>query len=204
MDVFTPPQYTIHMRAVGLILFAFGLTLASATGTGRCCDVCPSGKQMYYSIPKQGGGLQCGQACLEPSRYPEWKLFEPALTPGSCASQGFTHYTETATDGVCPLCVTNDRYTQSGASDALVAEASNQSDSHGTSAATVAGYACGAALFVAAAALVAARRRRWLAGGASRGKHAAGTPSASCSDEAGASGVNPGVPAPVDDDLNAL
>eukprot|EP00937_MAST-01D_sp_MAST-1D-sp2_P004968 g4968.t1 len=91
-------------------LLLVGLCLGASESA--CCHECGEGKQKYYSVPKQGGGQQCGEACLEPSRYPEWKLFEPALLPGSCASQGFTQYTETATDGVCPLCVTNDRYTK--------------------------------------------------------------------------------------------
>merc|ERR1719456_1689983 len=111
------------------------IVLAVAVGVAAgdpCCNTCEDGYAHYYSVPKQGGGSQCGQACLQPSRYSYWKLFEPALTPGTCASQGFTRYTETATDGVCPLCVTNDRYTQPGASDATVVEAGNHSDSHGT------------------------------------------------------------------------
>ena len=148
------------MRVGGLILLAAGLTLGAATGTSRCCDECAGGKQMYFSVV----GKQCGQSCLEPSRYPAWKLFEPALTLGSCASQGFTQYTETATDGVCPLCVTNDRYTQpgaaavAGASDAARAGASERSDSHGASVATVAGVTVGACAAVALA-LAAVRRR---------------------------------------------
>eukprot|EP00746_Dinoflagellata_sp_MGD_P002814 gnl/MRDRNA2_/MRDRNA2_105494_c0_seq1.p1 gnl/MRDRNA2_/MRDRNA2_105494_c0~~gnl/MRDRNA2_/MRDRNA2_105494_c0_seq1.p1 ORF type:complete len:363 (-),score=59.11 gnl/MRDRNA2_/MRDRNA2_105494_c0_seq1:177-1265(-) len=96
-----------------LLLAVFG----RAALADPCCTTCESGKEKYYSIPNpQENNPECGECCLDPSRYSFWKVFEPKLLKGDCASQGFTKYTKTETDGVWPLQVANDRYVRANAS----------------------------------------------------------------------------------------
>lgn len=99
-----------------MMLFAYGMVaLANGLSAEPCCQTCEAGKEKFFSIPSQTDpNPQCGECCLEPSRYHFWKLFEPKLLKGDCASQGFTEYTSTETDGVWPLSVTNDRYMRKG------------------------------------------------------------------------------------------
>jgi len=68
----------------------------------------------YYSVPNPGANAECGECCLKPGLYKFWKLFEPKLLEGNCASLGFTKYKSTETDGVSILSVTNDRYVRDG------------------------------------------------------------------------------------------
>lgn len=96
-----------------------GATLAFLLGSSQsgkaepCCQTCESGKEKYFSIPEPSAtNPQCGECCLDPSKYKFWKVFEPKLLKGDCASQGFTKYVSTETDGVWPLQVTNDRYVE--------------------------------------------------------------------------------------------
>jgi len=99
---------------------------------GPCCVKCQDGYAKYYSIPKgQTGAKECGECCLKPSLYKFWKLFEPALLPGSCAAQNYTVYKETERDGVGPLAVTNDRYVQ-GSQDRVRLESVAQKESDTT------------------------------------------------------------------------
>jgi len=98
----------MSFHCVALLLSALRL-LASASGP--CCQACDSGKEKYYSIPDTTDpNAECGECCLQPSRYSFWKLFEPKLLKGDCASLGYTQYKSTETDGFPPLAVTNDRY----------------------------------------------------------------------------------------------
>merc|ERR1719282_894964 len=97
----------------------FWCTLLCFIGSSRlvdaapCCQTCKSGKEQYYSIPDPSEtNLQCVEFCLDPRKYKLWKIFEAKLLKGDCASQGFTKYVSTETDGVWPLRVTNDRYVE--------------------------------------------------------------------------------------------
>jgi hypothetical protein len=86
-------------------------TLLSLAAGDACCKTCADGYEKYYSIPNPDEAApQCGECCLQPSRYTFWKLFEPKLLKGDCVSLGFTKYNGTETDGIGPLSVTNDRY----------------------------------------------------------------------------------------------
>nr|ABV22320.1 unknown [Karlodinium veneficum] len=93
------------------------LVAARGDRSAPCCEVCESGKEHYYSIPSPDEpNAQCGETCMMPSRFKFWKLFEPKLSKGTCASKGFTKYVSTETDGVWPLANTNDRYVQGNSS----------------------------------------------------------------------------------------
>jgi hypothetical protein len=92
------------------LLFASAVTAAASIP--QCCKTCEAGKDKYYSIPNpdEPDGGECGECCLKPGNVKFWKLFEPKLLKGDCATHGFTKYKSTEKDGVGPLSVTNDRY----------------------------------------------------------------------------------------------
>ena len=108
----------MHSMWVGACLCAMMMSIVAASSSpegpmpGLCCKTCQEGYQKYYSIPK--GSVECGECCLQPSRYEFWKKFEPALLPGDCKSKDYTVYKDTERDGIGPLAVTNDRYIQAG------------------------------------------------------------------------------------------
>lgn len=98
-----------------LLLGSSIFSVALGKEAGPCCKACEAGKEKYYSVPSQKDpNPQCGETCITPSRYTFWKVFEPKLLKGDCASHGFTKYVSTETDGVWPLANTNDRYVHSG------------------------------------------------------------------------------------------
>lgn len=75
-----------------------------ARGDDKCCETCPEGQQKYYSVDSKHG--HCGEACIEPSSFKAFKIFEPNLTIAdgstgytSCAELGWPQYTETVTHG---------------------------------------------------------------------------------------------------------
>jgi len=97
--------------AIHSVAVLVSCVLSIAVAAEPCCQTCPSGKEKYYSIPNpKEANPQCGECCLQPSRLKFWKIFEPKLLKGDCASNGYTQYVSTETDGVWPASVTNDRY----------------------------------------------------------------------------------------------
>lgn len=93
-----------------------------AAGQDKCCETCPSGQQKYYSVDSKHG--HCGEACLNPSSFKAFKIFEPNLTIAdgstgytSCAELGWPRYTETVTHGdpLKILTCTLDLYDHDGA-----------------------------------------------------------------------------------------
>jgi len=94
-----------------LLSVSLGLAVANGAVAAPCCKTCQAGKQKYFSIPHpEDANSECGECCLEPRLFRFWKVFEPKLQSGLCASQGYTQYTKTETDGVWPLEVASDRY----------------------------------------------------------------------------------------------
>jgi len=101
---------------VALLLGAGSVLQASSEAAAPCCQACEPGKEKYYSVPDPDEAHpECGECCLQPSRYHFWKWFEPKLLRGDCASQGFTKYKSTGTDGVGLISVTSDQYVRADA-----------------------------------------------------------------------------------------
>lgn len=79
----------------------------------KCCDVCPSGTDKYYSTPfffKHN----CGESCIKPEDYIKYKILEPALTKANtshpCQEKGYINYLETETHSFGPIKVDLDMY----------------------------------------------------------------------------------------------
>ena len=57
-----------------------------------------------YSVDTKHG--HCGEACIDPNKFAEYKLFEPGLTKcesndePACANHGYANYTGTETHGL--------------------------------------------------------------------------------------------------------
>jgi len=80
-----------------------------AQGEEPCCLTCPEGQQKYYSVDQPHG--HCGEACIKPSMFSIFKVFEKNLTIAdgstgysSCADLGWPKYTETVTHGFGLTC----------------------------------------------------------------------------------------------------
>ena len=62
----------------------------------KCCDTCPEGTDKYYSIPILNKD-HCGESCIDPKHYYEYKLLEPMLTKADtntpCLDRGFIYET---------------------------------------------------------------------------------------------------------------
>lgn len=76
----------------------------------KCCETCPQGKNKYYSIPILSKD-HCGESCIDPDHYYEYKLLEPKLTKAKtntpCLDMGFT-YQETEEHKFGPIKVNVD------------------------------------------------------------------------------------------------
>lgn len=89
-----------------------------AHGDDRCCVTCPEGQQKYYSVDMKHG--HCGEACIRPSSFEAFKIYEPNLTIAdgstgytSCAELGWPKYTQTVMN---PMMSLRDLYDQDDAS----------------------------------------------------------------------------------------
>jgi hypothetical protein len=78
-------------------------------GEDQCCVTCPEGEQKYYSVDQPHG--HCGEACIKPSMFHIFKIFESNLTIAdgstgysSCADLGWPKYRETVTHGFGLTC----------------------------------------------------------------------------------------------------
>merc|ERR1719386_215119 len=86
--------------------------LASVAGFVQgemCCQTCGEGLQKYYSVDTPHG--HCGEACIKPSMFHVFKIFEPNLTIAdgstgysSCADLGWPKYSDTVTHGFGLTC----------------------------------------------------------------------------------------------------
>merc|ERR1719199_552032 len=87
---------------------------AAADPSTPCCKVCTTaGEEKYFSIDLKHGF--CGEACMKPSLYPLYKIFEPALEKATtsntpCADNNYHGYKETVTHGFGPVKMTLDLY----------------------------------------------------------------------------------------------
>ena len=83
------------MLCIALLTILTGIvnSLPGSSGEEKCCDICPSGTDKYYSTPfffKHN----CGESCIKPEDYLKYKILEPALTKANsshpCQEKGFT------------------------------------------------------------------------------------------------------------------
>lgn len=95
-----------------LIVNVYSIPISSTLE--KCCDVCPSGTDKYYSTPfffKHN----CGESCIKPDDFIKYKILEPALTRANtshpCQEKGFTTFVETETHSFGPIKVDLDMYT---------------------------------------------------------------------------------------------
>tara|TARA_Y100000589_G_C26718757_1_gene452908 strand:+ start:112 stop:447 length:336 start_codon:yes stop_codon:yes gene_type:complete len=79
----------------------------------KCCDICPSGTDKYYSTPfffKHN----CGESCIKPEDYLKYKILEPALTKANsshpCQEKGFINFLETETHSFGSIKIDLDMY----------------------------------------------------------------------------------------------
>ncbi|KAK3256391.1 hypothetical protein CYMTET_34473 [Cymbomonas tetramitiformis] len=105
----------IHMT---LDMYKAVKTISNETNT-PCCEACPTlGHRKYYSIDRSAN--TCGESCLEPTKFQEYKKLEPGLTYSDgtsshpCSDHGFAKYTETLTESAGEIKMTRDMYTLAG------------------------------------------------------------------------------------------
>jgi len=89
------------------------LAKVEPTTTQGCCQTCTkAGEEKYYSVDTKHGF--CGEACMKPSQYPLYKIFEPGLKKATdntpCADNKYHKYKETVTHGFGPIKMTLDLY----------------------------------------------------------------------------------------------
>merc|ERR1712166_896209 len=78
-----------------------------------CCKACSvAGQVKYFSVDTTHN--MCGEACMKPSQYKLYKIFEPGLTLATdntpCADHKFHTYDSTVTHGFGPVKMTLDLY----------------------------------------------------------------------------------------------
>jgi hypothetical protein len=81
--------------------------------TDPCCHACSEPLEKYYSVDHLHGN--CGEACMDPSKYWLYKLFEPGLAKDDtsnepCKDRGYDDYQYTPTHGAGPIKMTLDLY----------------------------------------------------------------------------------------------
>lgn len=89
------------------VLGAAWAQTSNSTGSAACCNKCDSsaGLEKYFSIAKnpEAKREQCGEACIKPSQYGTFHIFEPhlkkAVTASPCKDAGFVDYLDTDTHG---------------------------------------------------------------------------------------------------------
>lgn len=83
-----------------------------AVAFGKCCTTCTAPEEKYLSVDTKRN--KCGEACINPSSFSLFKIFEPNLeavdsnTP--CHDLGFDVYDSTVTHGFKELSCTLDLY----------------------------------------------------------------------------------------------
>ena len=80
--------------------------------TDPCCHDCTDGLEKYHSVDHIMNN--CGEACMDPSKYWLYKLFEPGLeksdTNTPCLDRKYDDYRNTPTHGFGPVKMTLDLY----------------------------------------------------------------------------------------------
>ena len=86
-----------------------------AGGPASPNKACAAPLAKYYSIDTKHGF--CGECCMKPSQFAEYKLFEPGLTAAEddspCRDFKYADYNQTVTHGFGPIKMTLDLYAPS-------------------------------------------------------------------------------------------
>ena len=94
------------------LFFNEDLNLDGAEPTTPCCNSCTEPLEKYHSVDHIFNN--CGEACMLPSKFWIYKLFEPGLekseTNTPCADREYTDYKNTPTHGFGPIKMTLDMY----------------------------------------------------------------------------------------------
>ena len=94
------------------LFFNEDLEVDGADPTTPCCLSCTAPLEKYHSVDHIFNN--CGEACMLPSKYWIYKLFEPGLekstTNTPCADREYTEYENTPTHGFGPVKMTLDLY----------------------------------------------------------------------------------------------
>lgn len=107
------------------ILLLSTASAALAQNSTRCCDSCTPPTVVYFSVVTAGG--YCGESCLNPAHFHEYKLLEKNLTRGdaqypcsrqlSADGETYTKYAFTDTHKLGPISAAVDFYEQTRAPD---------------------------------------------------------------------------------------
>lgn len=97
-----------------ILLFLLIIIIEIINAQEKCCQICPSKKIKYFSIPKFQK-YNCGETCLFTQDYYKYKLFEPELkvatTLNPCKDLGYTKYIDTTVHSIGYLNANVDLYT---------------------------------------------------------------------------------------------
>merc|ERR1712070_601844 len=89
-----------------------GNPIQTAEPTDPCCLSCTAPLEKYHSVDHIMNN--CGEACMDPSKFWLYKLFEPGLekseTNTPCADRKYDDYKDTPTHGFGPVKMTLDLY----------------------------------------------------------------------------------------------
>ncbi len=101
-------------KLLGSLLLVSYCVWTTALKDDPCCVKCDNSQNLYkyFSVVEKYG--QCGEACIDPKHYREYKLFEHNLTRAQdstpCADMNFTVYNGTVTHEFGPIKMTLDLY----------------------------------------------------------------------------------------------
>jgi len=100
------------MKFLSLIYFLFALLLSTVIAKETCCEICPAGKEKYYSIDLKYN--RCGECCMKSRDYWIFHIFEKGLKKAEnehpCSELGYNKYLETETHGALFIKMTLDKY----------------------------------------------------------------------------------------------
>ena len=114
----------VLLALLGTISANFLSLETEPTNPALCCTSCTGIKEKYYSIDTNKN--MCGEACMNPSHFWIFKIFEKNLAKDEndsntpCADRKYSVYDSTPTHGIPPITMTLDLY----APDDVVTEAS--------------------------------------------------------------------------------
>ncbi len=95
-----------------LLASIFCVSLTIPLSDTKCCATCPENEAKYFSVVSWN--KMCGESCINPKDYWEFKLFEHNLTRATdntpCVDQNFTLYKKTESHGIGPIKVAIDFY----------------------------------------------------------------------------------------------
>lgn len=102
------------LKLLGSLLLISYCVWSSALKDERCCVKCDNSQDLYKYFSVVKSHEMCGEACMNPKKYREYKLLEHNLTKAMdntpCADMNFTIYSATVTHGFGPIKMTLDLY----------------------------------------------------------------------------------------------